>query len=170
MLLRCNKKTWNVRNSYIYVATATKIRSQFEFLRSPDATFGGHIGRLLNLKFKFGCRMISNVTHYVKYIFQMLIASRKSRDFENSDYCFRQTVDMAGDDFMHHILECVPIYEKCHLYAMATTLASMEIGHGFSISSSAETIIFQHMIVIHFQLTRTITHSAMFFLGKLKQS
>ena len=44
---RCNKN-WNVRNSYSYVATATKIRFHFQFPRYPDAAFGGYIGWLLN--------------------------------------------------------------------------------------------------------------------------
>ena len=46
-------KNWNVRNSYSYVATATKIRFHFQFARWPDAAFGGLIGWLFNWKCRF---------------------------------------------------------------------------------------------------------------------
>ena len=59
-------KNWKVKNSYGYVVTATKIRFQFQFTRSPDAVFGGHIIWLLNWKFKCGWGRISNIANYVK--------------------------------------------------------------------------------------------------------
>ena len=54
----------NVRNSHSYFAMATKIRFHFHFPRPPDFAFSG--GWLLNLKFKFGCRMISNLAKIIK--------------------------------------------------------------------------------------------------------
>ena len=52
-------KQRNARNSHSYVASATKIQFYFQFPRLPYAAFGG--GWLLNWKFKFGRRIISNI-------------------------------------------------------------------------------------------------------------
>ena len=62
-------KNWNVRNSYSYVATATKIRFHFQFPRSADAAFGSLIGWLFSWKCKFRCTIISNIANYLKYNF-----------------------------------------------------------------------------------------------------
>ena len=42
-----------VRKGYNYVATATKIRFHFQFLRSTDAAFDGRIGWLSDWNFEF---------------------------------------------------------------------------------------------------------------------
>ena len=60
-------KNLNVRNCYRYVATATKVRFHFQFPKSPDAAFGGLIGRLCNWKCNFSRRIISNIANYLKY-------------------------------------------------------------------------------------------------------
>ena len=85
LILGLSNKNLNVRDSYSYVAMATKIRFNFQFPRSPDAAFGGHIGWLINWKFNFGCRIIKNIANYVKYNhFVMMMASMiSSCDFEN---------------------------------------------------------------------------------------
>ena len=46
---------------------ATKIQFHFQFPRSPDAAFGGRIGWLLNWKYEFECRILSNIASYVEY-------------------------------------------------------------------------------------------------------
>ena len=86
-------------------ATATKIRFHFQFLRSPDAPFGGLIGWLFNWTCKFCCRMINNMANYLKYNY-----FRDGDGIDNftlrkfSDFCSRHTVGVAGDDIMFHIL------------------------------------------------------------------
>ena len=105
------KRNWNVRNSYRYVATATKIRFHFQFLRLPYAAFGGLIGWLFNWKCKFSYRIISNIANYLKYNY-----FRDGDGIDNvtlglwkfSDFCSRHIVGVAGDDIMFHILVVVP--------------------------------------------------------------
>ena len=100
-------RNWNVRNSYSYVATATKIRFHFQFLRSPDAAFGGLIGWLFNWKCKFTCRIISNIANYLKcnYFWDGEgIDNVTLRLWKFSDFYSRHTVGVAGDDIMFHIL------------------------------------------------------------------
>ena len=106
--LRWNK-IWNVGNSYSYVATETKIRFHFRFVRSPDATFGGHNGWLLK-KFKVCCRIITTcewltsllskvqlILEVWRYsntiIFVMMTASIMSRcNFESSQISAQDTL------------------------------------------------------------------------------
>ena len=104
-------KNWNVRNSYSYVATGTKIRFHFQFPRSPDAVFGGLIGWLFNWKCKFSCRIISNIATNLKYNYQAQnvldgdgIDNVTLRLWKYSDFCSRHTVGVAGDDIMFRIL------------------------------------------------------------------
>ena len=88
-------KNWNVRNSYSYVATVTKIRFHLQFQRSPDATFGGHIEWLFNWKCKFSCRITSNIANIMSNTinFEMVTASILSRwDFENSQISAQDTL------------------------------------------------------------------------------
>ena len=49
------------------MATATKVRFHFQFPKSPDAAFGGLIGRLCNWECHFSRRIISNIANYLKY-------------------------------------------------------------------------------------------------------
>ena len=90
-----------------YVATAIKIRFHFQFLRLPDAAFGGLIGWLFNWKCKFSCRIMSNIANYLKYNYFWDgegIDNVTLRLWKFSDFCSRHTVDVAGDDIMFHIL------------------------------------------------------------------
>ena len=101
------KQKWNARNSYNYVATATKIRFHFQFPRLSVAAFGGHIGWLFNWKCKFSCRIISNIANYVKYNYLFETASIMQRcDFINSQISAQDTLGVANDD-MYHILVTV---------------------------------------------------------------
>ena len=107
-------KNWNIRNSYSYVATATKIRFHFQFPRSPDATFGGLIGWLFNWKCKFSCRIISNIANNLKcnYLLDGVgIDNVTLRLWKFSDFCSRHTAGFTGYDIMFHILVlCIVIY------------------------------------------------------------
>ena len=100
-------KSWKVRNSYSYVATATKIPFHFQFPRLPDAAFGGLIGWLFNWKCKFSCRMISEIANYLKYNYFWDgdgIDNVTLRLWKFSDFGSRHTVSAAGDDIMFQIL------------------------------------------------------------------
>ena len=104
-------RNWNVRNTYSYVATATKIRFHFQFPRSSDAAFGGLIGWLFNWRCKFSCRMISSIANYLKYNYFWdgdTIDNVTLRLWKFSDFSSRHTVGVAGDYIMFHIL--VSIY------------------------------------------------------------
>ena len=113
-LSRWNKK-WNVRNSYTNIATATKIWFNFQFPRSPDATFGRLMGWLVNWKCKFSCRILSNIANYFKNnyfwdgngIDHVTLRHRKFSDFYS-----RHTVGVAGDDIMFHIL----VFQCCRSF------------------------------------------------------
>ena len=90
-----------------YVATAYKTRFHFQFPRAPDAAFGGLSGWLFNWKCKFSCRIISEISNYLKYNYfwdgdGIDNATLRLRKF--SDFCSRHTVGVAGEDIMFHIL------------------------------------------------------------------
>ena len=113
-------KNWNVRNSYSYVATASKIRFHFQFPRSPDAEFGGLIGWLFNWKCKFSCRIICKIANYLKYNYFWDgdgIENVTSRLWKFSYFCSRHTVGVAGGDIMFHIL----VWYVIHLRAAKNT-------------------------------------------------
>ena len=129
------KQNWNVRNSFSHVPTATKIRFHFQFPRSPDATFGGRIGWLLNWKFEFGCMIIiSNIANFVKYnsfwdddeIDNIMLWFLKL-----SYFCSRHIVGVADDDIMYHILVGLFI----HGFDFSTI--GFEIGITLTLSPSA---------------------------------
>ena len=98
---------WNIKkNSWSYVAMATKIQFHFQFPRPSDAAFGG--GWLLNWMFQFGCRRISNITNHAKcsyFLDDDGINNVTLRLWKFSDFCSRHTVGVAGD-IMYHILVC----------------------------------------------------------------
>ena len=101
------KQNWDIRNNYSYAATATKIQFHFQFPRSDDAVFGGHIGWFMNWKFKFCGRIISDIPNHVrkKYFWDDDgIDNVPLRLWKLSDFCSRHTVGVAGDDIMYHIL------------------------------------------------------------------
>ena len=75
--IKCIKK-------YNYGVTATKNWFHFQFPRSPDAAFGGHIGRLLSWKFEFGYRMVNSISNYVKYNYFEIITAWIMSRYENS--------------------------------------------------------------------------------------
>ena len=102
---------WNARNSHSYVPTATKIRFHFQFPRLPGAAFGG--GWLLDLKYKFGWRIISNMANHVKcnyFSHDDGIDNVTLRLLKLSDFCPRHTVGVAGDYIMYHILVAFSIH------------------------------------------------------------
>ena len=102
-------RNWNVRNSYSYVAATTKIRSHFQFLRSPDTAFGGLIGWLFNWKCKISYRIIGNMANYLRYNWFWDGDGNDKvtlRLWKFSDFCSRHTVGVAGDDIMFHFLVC----------------------------------------------------------------
>ena len=111
---------WNIRNSPSYAATATKIRLHFQFPRPLTwrRIFGD--GWLLNWKFKFGCRRISNIANHVKCNYfwdDDGIDNVTLRLWKISNFCSRRTVGVAGDDIMYHILVCgwslhFPVYGR----------------------------------------------------------
>ena len=108
---------WNVRNNHSYVATATKIWFHFQFPRPHDAAFGG--GRLLNLKFTFGCRIISIIANHVKcncFWVDDGIDMSRSRLWKFSNCCPGRTVGVVGYDIMYHTLVCyskrIPFQKK----------------------------------------------------------
>ena len=98
-------RNWNIKYSYSY--QATKIRFHFQFLRSPDAAFGGLTWWLFNWKCKFSRRLISNITNYLKYNYFWDgdgIDNVTLRLWKFSDFCSRHSVGVEGDDIMFHIL------------------------------------------------------------------
>ena len=98
-------QNWNVGNIHGYVATAAKIRFHFWFPRSPDVAFGGHIGWLLNLKSKFGWRIIINLANYVNYNYFCDydgITNVTRWLWKFSEFSSSHTVGIAGDVINYH--------------------------------------------------------------------
>ena len=99
-----------------YVAAVTKVQFHFQFLRSPDAAFGGLIGWLFKWKCKFSCRIISNIANYLKYNYFWDgdgIDNVTLRLWKFAEFCSRHTVGVAGDDIMLQIL-VTSIISKSH--------------------------------------------------------
>ena len=85
----------------------SKIWFNFQFPRSPDAAFRCLIGRLSNWKCRFSCRIISNITNYLKHNYFRdgdSIDNVTLRLWKISDFWSRHTVGVAGNDIMFHIL------------------------------------------------------------------
>ena len=134
---RWNKK-WNVRNSHSYVAI--KIRFHFQFPRPLDAEF---VSRwLLNLKFRFGCRIISIIANHAKcnyFLDDDGIDNVTLRLWKFSDFCSRHTVGVAGDDIMYNILVydmwwkyhvMIQRWLRCHIGIYAKHFKNISVAQG----------------------------------------
>ena len=106
-LATIKKQKLKCKNSYSYVATATTIRFNSQFPRSPDAAFGGLIGWLFNRKCKFSCRIMSNIANCRKHNYFSDVDGIDIvtlRLWKFSDVSSRHTAGIAGDDIMFLIL------------------------------------------------------------------
>ena len=120
------------KNCYSY--QATKIRFHCQFLRSPDAAFGGLIWWLFNWKCKFSRILISNMANHLKHNYFWDgdgIDNVTLRLWTFSGFCSWHTVGVEGDGIMFHILVSTFI----HLPVMFLTTesfwtANCTIDHG----------------------------------------
>ena len=81
------------------------IRFHFQFGRSLETTFGGHIKWLQKRVLIYRIRI--NIANYVKYKYfcdDDIIDDITVPLWKFSDLCSRQTVGNAGDDIIYHIL------------------------------------------------------------------